>query len=276
MERRSGGTPSYDRVTGDTAVTADGWVELRGQYTLAYDVDYLAAYVESTTGMASFHLDDFTLTYLPPLPIQTDIPSVKDVVGADFAIGAAIGRPQTVGAHAELLLKHFNSVTPGNALKWDATEPVEGQFRFEESDAEVGFAVDHHLAVRGHTLVWHSQVPAWVFNDAAGNPMTPTPENKALLLRREESHIRALMGRYAGKIGTWDVVNEVVDEYSSDGMRHSPWYTIAGLDFIRTAFRVAHEVDPAAKLVLNEYNTDLPAKQKVLLDLQLNLVGGVA
>lgn len=267
MERGTGGATSYDPIVGDSPVTATHWTELRGSYTLAYDVDALAVYVESSGGTASFYLDDFAMTFVKPLPIQTGIPSLKDVLQPDFPIGTAITRDQIIGQHGELLTKHVNSVTPGNALKWDATEPVEGQFHYAEADAEVDFAITHGMKVRGHTLVWHAQAPSWIFKDAAGNDMTATPENKALLLRREANHIRAVMGRYKGRIHAWDVVNEVIDEHQPDGMRRSKWFQIAGLDFIRTAFRVAHEVDPAAKLYINDYNTTQPNKRTALAGL---------
>jgi endo-1,4-beta-xylanase len=264
IERRTAGTPSYDGVVGNTTTTAAGWTHLAGSYTLSHDVDFLAAYVESATGTPSFAIDDFAMAYVPQVPIQTDIPSLKDALAPDFTVGAAITATEISGQHADLLLKHFGSVTPGNALKWDATEPAEGRFSWAESDNEVSFAVSHGVKVRGHTLVWHSQVPAWVFQDAAGNTMTPTPANKALLLSREENHIRAVLGRYRGQMYAWDVVNEVIDENQPDGLRRSMWYQITGLDYIRTAFRVAREVDPAARLFINDYNTEQPAKREAL------------
>lgn len=267
LERRLSGTPSYETLVGNTTVTATNWVHLTSRYTLGNDVDFLAVYLESASGTPSFLMDDFALTYVVPLPIQTDIPSLRDVFADDFRIGTAIDRTETVGVHSELLLKHFSSITPGNALKWDATEPDEGQFSWTEADAQVGFGVANGLGVRGHTLVWHSQTPTWVFQHPDGTPLTATAEDKALLLSRLESHIRAVVGRYRDQIYAWDVANEVIDEYSSDGLRHSPWYEITGLDFIRTAFRVAHEVAPAAKLYLNDYNTELPRKRQIAYDL---------
>ena len=161
------------------------------------------------------------------------------MLAADFPVGAAIALPQTLGERARLLTKHFSQVTPGNALKWDATEPTEGAFRYTDADALVAFAKANDLRVRGHTLVWHQQTPAWVFNDADGQPMTATAANKTLLLTRLENHIRAVAARYANDIYAWDVVNEVIDENQADGLRRSTWFTITGLDYIRTAFRVA-------------------------------------
>ncbi|GGO27045.1 beta-xylanase [Microbispora rosea subsp. aerata] len=264
VERRTNGTPSYERVAAPKAIPAGQWVELTGTYTLAHDVDFLSVYVESDTGTFPFYLDDFTLTYVEPKPIQTGIPSLRDKV--PFTIGAAISRAQTLGQHSELLLKHFGGVTPGNALKWDATEPSEGEFTLAEGDHLVNYAVEHGLTIRGHTLAWHSQTPDWVFKDG-DRDLTSSPGDKALLLKRLENHVKTLVGRYKGKIAVWDVVNEVVDENQPDGLRRSKWFQITGLDFIRTAFRVARETDPDAKLFINDYNTEFPRKRQALYDL---------
>ncbi|MGB2572278.1 endo-1,4-beta-xylanase [Micromonospora citrea] len=271
VQRDTGGTAAYDQVVGATPVTADGWVALTGTYTLAHDVDALSAYVETADGTAALHIDDFTLSYVPAKPVQTDIPALREVLADDFPIGAAIGMPQIIGNHATLLRRHFASVTPGNALKWDATEPVEGQFRFADADALVGFAADNGMAVRGHTLLWHQQTPAWVFTDATGAPMTPTAANKELVLSRLEGHIRTVVGRYGDTIDTWDVANEVIDESQADGLRRSRWYELTGLDYLRTAFRVAREVAPTAKLYVNDYNTNVPAKRDKLYALVAQL-----
>ncbi len=97
--------------------------------------------------------------------------------------------------------------------------------------------------------------------------MAPTAENKALLLARLEAHIRGVVGHYGADIPVWDVVNEVIDESQADGFRRSRWFEITGLDYIRTAFRVADEVAPDARLFINDYNTTVPAKRDRLYDL---------
>ena len=270
VERRSGGVAAYDQVVGNTAVTAGGWVNLSGRYTLATDADFLGVYVETANTTGAFHVDDVSISYVPALPIQTDIPRVRDVV-TEFPVGAAITAAETVGAHGQLLARHFSSVTPGNALKWDATEPTENTFSYAQADPLVAYAKTHGLAVRGHTLVWHNQTPAWVFTDAAGAPMTATPANKELLLARLANHIRNVAAHYGTDIGVWDVVNEVIDESQPDGMRRSQWYAIAGLDYIRTAFTVAREAAPHAKLFINDYNTNVPAKRDALYELVADL-----
>jgi endo-1,4-beta-xylanase len=267
VERRWQDQQSFDQVVGNTTVTAGDWVQLQGSYALANDADFVTVYVESADGTAAFQLDDFEMSTVPLPPIESDLPDLKKVLAPYFPVGAAIGPRQVIGQHAELLAKHFNSVTPGNLLKWDATEPVEGDFRFAGADALVEFANANGMQVRGHTLVWHNQTPAWVFQDPDGNPMTPTEANRALLLERLENHIRAVAGRYTGDIDAWDVVNEVIDENQPDGLRRSPWYEITGLDYLRTAFRVAREVAPDAALFINDYNTNVPAKREALFNL---------
>ena len=264
VERGLAGTAGYDRVVAPAAITAGRWVELKGSYTLAYDVDFLSVYVESASGAFPFAIDDFTLSYVPQKPIEAGIPSLKDTV--TFDLGASIERAQTLGEHGRLLTKHFDSVTTGNSLKWDATEPREGEFTFADGDFLMDYATGHGLRARGHTLAWHSQTPDWVFKDG-DRALTASPEDKALLLRRLDHHVRTVVGRYKGRIAAWDVVNEVVDENQPDGMRRSPWFTVTGYDFIRTAFRVAHEVDPAARLVLNDYNTEQPRKRQAVYNL---------
>jgi endo-1,4-beta-xylanase len=120
-------------------------------------------------------------------------------------------------------------------------------------------------------LVWHGQTPDWVFRDINGNPMTPTPENKALLLQRMENHIRAVAGHFGSDVYAWDVVNEVIDPSQPDGFRRSPWFNITGTDFIDRAFQVAHEVAPNAKLFISDYSTTDQPKRTFLLNLVRDL-----
>lgn len=267
VERRSGDTANYDQVVGNTPVSESGWTQLKGTYTLANDVDFLGVYVETSAGTASFHIDDFLMSYVGFSPVQTDLPALKDVFADDFPIGTAVSRPQLLGEQAELLTHHFNSITPGNAMKWDATERTENSFTYTDADAMVEFARANDLKVRGHTLVWHQQTPAWVFSDTDGNALTPTAASKELVLSRLENHIRNVAGRWKDDIYAWDVVNEVIDETQSDGLRRSEWYTLTGLDYIRTAFRVAREVAPTAKLYINDYSTTGSSKRDKLYDL---------
>lgn len=266
VERQLSGTASYETVVNNTAVSAGTWTKLSGTYTLATEVDFLTVYIETANAYPSFYLDDFTMTYVPATPIESGIPNVKDVYD-QFPMGAAISRASLLGERGKLLAKHFNSITAGNAMKWDATERTEDTFTYTDADAMVTFAKANNMQVRGHTLVWHNQTPAWVFQDASGATLTATEENKALVLSRLENHIRNVAGHFGDDIYAWDVVNEVIDEGQSDGNRRSSWYTLTGLDYIRTAFTVAREVAPNAELCINDYNTTVTSKRDFLYNL---------
>ena len=115
------------------------------------------------------------------------------------------------------------------------------------------------MRVVGHTLVWHSQVPPWLFVDGQGQPIS-----KARLLARLETHVRTLVGRYKGRVHIWDVVNEAIEE-DEKGWRQSPWITIIGPEFMERAFRVAHEADPQATLLYNDYNEHNPGRRAFLV-----------
>jgi len=211
----------------------------------------------------------------PPAPsVQQDIPSLAAAFADDFQIGAAIEPSQTSGLKAELLKKHVNLLVAENVMKPDAIQPSEGTFNWTHADRIIEFAKENGMEVRFHTLVWHSQVGAWFFKDAEGKPMVDETDpakreaNKKLLLERLDTHVRTIVSRYKDDIQSWDVVNEVIETNDPDGMRASDWYKIAGTDFIETAFRAAREAGgPDARLYINDYGTDIPAKRDRLYEL---------
>ncbi|WP_418026859.1 endo-1,4-beta-xylanase [Paenibacillus sp. JJ1722] len=273
IQRDHQGDSAYETVVGDTATTTGGWMHLSGTYTLAHDADTVSMYLETAEGTSSFYMDDFELSLVPPLAIEKDIPSLHGLYGGQFSIGTAIEAFQTEGAYGELVQKHFNSVVAGNAMKPISLQPSEGQFHWEEAEQIVQFARQHGLEIRFHTLVWHNQTGDWMFKDKNGQPMTPTAENKKLLLDRLETHIRAVAARYKNVITDWDVVNEVIDPDQPDGMRRSKWYQITGTDYIEKAFRVTRgAAGPNARLFINDYNTHEPKKRDFLYNLVRDLL----
>lgn len=183
-------------------------------------------------------------------------PALKQVVGGAYRVGAAINPHQFHGRDATgvaLVARHFDTITPENVLKWECVHPAPGRYTFAPADAYVAFGRRHGMFVVGHTLVWHSQTPAWVFQDSAGQPI-----GREAGLARMREHIRTVMGRYAGRIQGWDVVNEALNE---DGtLRDSPWRRAIGDDYIVEAFRAAQAADPTAELYYNDYGLENPAK----------------
>lgn len=143
-------------------------------------------------------------------------------------------------------------LVPEWEFKWtagDATlRPGFDQFDFIAADRMANFATTHNLLLRGHTLVWHESLPRWF-------EQTVTSKNAKQILT---DHIQTVVGRYAGKVHSWDVVNEAIEprEHRSDNLRISPWLKLLGPNYIDLAFRLTAAADPQALLVYNDYGLD--------------------
>ncbi|MDQ0255910.1 endo-1,4-beta-xylanase [Evansella vedderi] len=195
-----------------------------------------------------------------------NVPSLHSIYKDYFPIGAAVNST-TLHSDKDLLAKHFNSLTAENEMKFENLQPKENEFTFDKADEMLNFASDNNMKFRGHTLVWHNQTPEWVFTENDGS--TVTREN---LLNRMENHISTVMGRYKGRIYSWDVVNEAISDESSEFLRKSNWLEIIGEDFISKAFEMAHKTDPAAALFYNDYNESNPEKREKIYRLVKSLV----
>jgi endo-1,4-beta-xylanase len=275
VERRLAGVTSFHTVIPNTLVTAGQWVRMSALFTMPGDADFLSLKVETATAAtASFYVDDLALSYAPPLPIQTDIPSLRDVLADFFTIGGAVDVSGiSSGRHNDLMRKHLGTITAENSWKFAPIHPAEATYNFGPADSIANFARQNGLKMRGHTLVWHQQTPDWLFRDASGVDLTPTPENKELVLQRLESHIRTVVPRYADVVTSWDVVNEVIDPSQADGLRRSRWLELTGTDYIDRAFQVAREVaPPSVKLCINDYSTTETAKRQALLGLVQGMI----
>lgn len=193
--------------------------------------------------------------------------SLKSAYQDLFHIGAAINEAQITGTDTQgavLAATQFDSISPENCLKWESIHPKPDVYSFELADKYVEFGERNHMFIVGHNLVWHSQVPAWVFHDDKGNLV-----DRETLLKRMHDHIQTVVGRYKGRIQSWDVVNEALNE---DGtLRQSLWLKIIGDDYIAKAFQYAHEADPKAQLTYNDYSLENEAKRKGALALVAKL-----
>ena len=192
-------------------------------------------------------------------------PALRSVFQDDFVVGVALGGRLVEGRQADagkLAARHFSSLTPENEMKWMALHPAPDRYRFEGADAFVTFARRHRMELVGHALVWHSQTPAWVFQDKDGQPL-----GRDALLARMRDHIHTVVGRYRGTIKGWDVVNEALSDGGPDLLRDSPWRRIIGDDYLDHAFRYAREADPQAELYYNDYGLEDPRKRDNCLKL---------
>lgn len=147
--------------------------------------------------------------------------------------------------YAGTLSSQFSMLTPENVMKAGVIHPQEDRFEFAPADALVDFAWQHDMKVRGHTLVWHGQLPEWLEQGVWSEDGWR---------RHLESHIRAVVGRYRGRVAVWDVVNEAVED--DGGLRDTHWLGGLGPSYLESAFRIAHEEDPAARLFYNDYGAE--------------------
>ncbi|KAF9036221.1 beta-1,4-endoxylanase [Panaeolus papilionaceus] len=209
-----------------------------------------------------------TSTTPVPTPTVSGLARLAKAAGKKY-FGTATDNPELNDApYVEKLgdSHEFNQITPGNSMKWDATEPSRGKFQFANADVIVKLAKKNRQLLRGHTCVWHSQLPQWV---TAGNFTNST------LQEIVKTHTKTLVGRYEGQMfvghdfeliypdfsdvhsplsDSWDVVNEPFNE---DGtFRESVFYNTIGSEYIAVALKAARKADPHAKLYINDYNID--------------------
>ncbi|GAA3889118.1 hypothetical protein GCM10023084_47130 [Streptomyces lacrimifluminis] len=165
--------------------------------------------------------------------------------GRYFGAAVAAGKLGDT-TYTGILDREFNSVTPENEMKWDATERTRNSFTFGSADQIVNRATTRGQRLRGHTLVWHSQLPSWVSSITDANTLRGVMNN----------HITTVANRYKGRIHSWDVVNEAFADGGSGQHRPSVFQNLLGDGFIEQAFRTARSADPAAKLCYNDYNIE--------------------
>ncbi|KAF4410725.1 MULTISPECIES: endo-1,4-beta-xylanase [Streptomyces] len=149
--------------------------------------------------------------------------------------------------YRKTLAKQFSSVSAENQMKWEYLRPEQDTYNFESADAIAEFAERNNQVVRGHTLLWHSQNPAWLEEGDF------TKEELREILH---DHITTVVGRYAGKIQQWDVANEIFDEQGNLRSEENIWIRELGPGIIADAFRWTHEADPEAKLFFNDYGVE--------------------
>ena len=194
------------------------------------------------------------------LSAADSLKGLKDFYEDYFIIGVAVGPNNLEGDEGELIKKHFNSLTAENVMKPGLLQPEEGKWNWGPADRIVEWAEANGLKMRGHTLCWHSQTGAWMFVDSLGNPAS-----KELALKRLENHIKTVVSHYKGRVYAWDVLNEVITDNDTAKsiyrIARNPWMQICGEEYIPKIFQWAHEADPDAVLVYNDYNTENPGKR---------------
>lgn len=280
------GSTTYGTVAQFSSMSSSSWVRVEAALTMPI-VDSALLYFETAYSSgdpgntSTFLVDDVTFTARVPGEIQ-DLTPLKDTV--PFPMGVAIDGRETLGAPADLVLKHFNQVSAENHMKVESFYTGAWEFGVHPQAHEiVQFAQDNDLDVYGHVLAWHSQTPDWFFQDDDGEFLTDSEADKQVMRDRLDEHIYNVAKAFADEYGlygsdtnpfvAWDVVNEVVHDGTqfADGLRRSHWYNILGEEFIHLAFEYAEEYfngefaapgsDRPIKLFINDYNTEQAGKQ---------------
>jgi endo-1,4-beta-xylanase len=197
------------------------------------------------SGMTKLHASRSSLDISGPGSLKRHAADARLLFG--FAVDA--GQLGNNAAYRQLVEEQCSIIVAENAMKWDALAPSPTDYNFEQADALSAFSDRTQIKLRGHTLCWHNQLPNWF-----GATVTPANARRVLV-----NHIRTVAGRYAGRMHSWDVVNEAIDPGAGrpDGLRESPWLRLLGTGYIETAFRTAREADPAALLTYNDFGLEL-------------------
>jgi endo-1,4-beta-xylanase len=178
--------------------------------------------------------------------------SLRDLAaGIGLRFGSAL-IPQDIQtpSYAAIAGSQFSAVTPGNGMKWQIVEPTQGVYDWTQADQLVSFAHANGQLIRGHTLIWHNQLPDWLTAGVADGSIS-----SAQLRALAQNHITVEVSRYRGKIWQWDVCNEFFTDTTPSELDPTNWWIVnAGPDIIPEAFGWAHAADPDALLFYNDYN----------------------
>jgi len=215
--------------------------------------------------------EDETRSSTPP-GWGANLPKTLEASGR--AVGAAVSAARLQDpAYAQAVAAQFNQITPENEMKWEAIEPEPGVFDFTGADAIVAFARDNGMQVRGHTLVWHSQLAPWV------EALTGADAVREAMTRHIQTVVAHFRDTFPGTVVAWDVVNEALNVMQGPMggtliYRDSVFYRELGEGFIAEAFQIAHDADPDALLFYNDFGVEgtLGAKSTGTFDMVSALV----
>ena len=213
-------------------------------------------FTDKRTPISSYTLSNLSITMDSIVPTTCNATTLKAAGMCRSNHQILMGTALSAGNLLSLATQEFNYVTPENEMKWQSVQGSEGNFSFGSADNIVNWAQQNNMKVKGHTLVWHNQLPGWV----------SSINNRDRILSVMKKHIETVMGHFGNKLIAWDVVNEAIATDSDVGsgnarMRPSVFYNLLGEDFIPLAFKYAREYADnhnmkGMKLYYNDYSID--------------------
>jgi len=183
-------------------------------------------------------------------PPSDSLRSLAAPTGLRIGTAVNMDKLNVDGQYTGIVANQFSTVTPENVMKWDTIEPSQGTDNYAPADQLVSFAQQHGQLVRGHTLLWHNQIPSWLTTGVSNGTISNTQLRTIL-----KQHIISEVSHFKGKIWQWDVANEFFTDSNPSGINPNDfWISHLGTGIIADAFRWAHQADPKALLFYNDYN----------------------
>jgi endo-1,4-beta-xylanase len=174
------------------------------------------------------------------------LPGLARAQGIDLGVAVAVDPLTHDRRYRGIVEDHYTSVTAENTMKWEHVQPERGEYDWSGPDAVVDFATARDLNVRGHTMLWHNQQPAW---------LSQGDWDAESLSGVVHEHVTTVMERYRGRISAWDIINEPLEDGGPD-IRRNLWYEVLGPDYIAQTLYSAHAADPDAKRLVQTFEFD--------------------
>ncbi|WP_128330492.1 endo-1,4-beta-xylanase [Apibacter sp. HY039] len=211
----------------------------------------------SITILTSCRSDGSEDTVIPPTVKEFTLKEAPFPIG--FTVNSTLLNQDS--KFRKILIEEASTLTPEYGMKMRTLLPSKDKYYWKEADDFVEFATNHNKRIHGHTLIWHTSTPDWV-NNFTGD--------RNAWIELMKNYIHTVVGRYKGKITSWDVVNEAFLEDGS--YRPTIWYQKIGPEYIEFAFRFAHEADPNALLFYNDFGTDYLYKKSIAIGKMIELL----
>ncbi len=213
--------------------------------------NHIFALLITSALITSCSKDDDTVKPVVIPPVSVVIESLHQEVPFPIGASVSVSHMKDNSKYSGVVTTEYNSITAENAMKFDALHPDENTFFWTDADYLVSYAQANNKRIHGHTLNWHTSLPAW---------LTDFQGDSAAWENVLKNHIQTVVTHFKGKVASWDVVNEAFNDNGT--LRNSIWVQKLGTDYIARCFQYAHESDPDAILFYNDYGHEYSSAKR--------------